>query len=359
MTKKVMICGGGSGGHIFPGIAACHALAARNIAFEWLGCAGGMEEQLIPPTGIKLHLVQFDQPGASAMAKAKAVMRAKDAAKEAAGLISESGASAVLGMGGYPSLPGVLAALSMKLPRLIHEQNAKLGWANLALLKLSTRVLVTYPDTTSSYAYKVGMPLRPEFANVPPPEQRFASKSGGLHILVLGGSQGASSLNAGIPAALAGAETKPARVVHQAGAGKAADTVAAYEAAGLSDAVQVHEFIQDMAGEMAQADLVVSRAGAGTIAEICSVGVASILIPYPHATSHQDKNAAMMVNANAAEKVADKMLADAAFMSKVFDKFSGRVALAEKALNARALALPDAAAKVAEHCEKVIDAAQD
>lgn len=359
MTKKIIICAGGSGGHIFPGIAACHALAERNIAYEWLGCAGGMEEKLIPQYGIKLHLVQFEKPGGGLGATAKALLKAKDAAKEAAGYISESGANAVLGMGGYPSLPGVLAAVTMKLPRLIHEQNAKLGWANLALLKLSTRVLVTYPDTTSSYAYKVGMPLRPEFANVAPPEQRFAGRSGGLQILVLGGSQGASSLNAGIPAALAGVETKPQRVVHQAGAGKAEETIAAYEKAGLSDVVEVHEFIQDVAGELGQADLVISRAGAGTIAEICSVGVASVLVPYPHATSHQDKNAAMMVKAGAAERVADKMVSDAAFMSKTFDKLSSRVALAEKALSAHALAKPDAAAQVARHCEEVIDAAQN
>ena len=359
MTKKVMICGGGSGGHIFPGIAVCHALAARNIAFEWLGCAGGMEEELIPPTGIKLHLVQFEKPGSGLGATAKALLNAKSAAKEAAAYISESGVNAVLGMGGYPSLPGVLAAVSMKLPRLIHEQNARLGWANLALIKLSTRAMVTYPETTSNYAYRTGLPLRPEFANVPPPEERFAGRSGGLRILVLGGSQGAASLNAGVPAALAGVDTKPLHVVHQAGAGKAADTTAAYEAAGLSEIVQVHEFIQDMAGELAQADLVVSRAGAGTVAEICSVGVASVLIPYPHATSHQDKNAAMMVKANAAEKVSDKQVSDAAFLSRTFDKFSSRVALAEKALNARTLAKPDAAEKIAGHCEEVINAAQN
>ncbi|MCY4324679.1 MAG: glycosyltransferase, partial [Betaproteobacteria bacterium] len=229
MTKKIMICGGGSGGHIFPGIAACHALAERNIAFEWLGCAGGMEEQLIPASGIKLHLVQFEKPGGGIGATARALLKAKDAAKEAAGYISDSGANAVLGMGGYPSLPGVLAAVSMKLPRLIHEQNAKLGWANLALIKLTNRAMVTYPDTTSNYAYRTGLPLRPEFANVPPPEQRFAGRSGGLRILVLGGSQGASSLNTKVPAALAGMDTRPERIVHQAGAGKAGEATAAYE----------------------------------------------------------------------------------------------------------------------------------
>ncbi len=357
MKRKVMICGGGTGGHIFPGIAVAAELAERGIEVEWLGCAGGMEEDLVPRSGITLHTVTFAKPSGGFGGLAAAAYKARDAAKEARSIISAAGAGAVLGLGGYPSLPGVLAALTLKIPRIIHEQNVKFGLANRVLAPVATRVLTAFPEAAAGKGIGVGMPLRAAFAAVAPPLDRFRGRSGGLRIVVLGGSRGSLSLNAGVPTALGEAPHPPERIVHQAGKGNTEATSQSYAKAGLAEKADVREFIDDVAAELAEADLAICRAGASTIAELYSVGVGAILVPYPHANAHQEANADAAVAGDAAVKISDAHMMDPDGMSAALKKIGGRLQRAQRAQNARALAKPAAAAEVARHCEEVLNAA--
>ncbi|MGE4367863.1 undecaprenyldiphospho-muramoylpentapeptide beta-N-acetylglucosaminyltransferase [Thermomonas sp.] len=344
-AQNVMIMAGGTGGHIFPGLAVAQALRARGAQVCWLGADGGMETRLVPAHGIEIDTLPVKGlRGKGLSTLLGAPLRVLRAVRAAAAVLRRRAPDAVVSFGGYAAGPGGLAAWLAGIPLLVHEQNRAAGLTNKVLARLARRVLVGFPQTFAREVH-VGNPVREAIAAVPPPEQRGFDHSGPLRLLVLGGSQGARALNAAVPAALA-ALGAPVDVRHQAGEKLLDEARAAYAAAAVS--AQVEPFIADMAAAYAWADLVVCRAGALTLAELCAVGVGSVLVPFPQAVDdHQTRNAEYLVERGAAvllpqsEQLAARLRAVLAELAADPDR---RLAMARAA---RALALPDAAARVA------------
>lgn len=345
MNAPVAILAGGTGGHIFPGLAVAQALRARGAQVCWLGADGGMETRLVPAHGIEIDTLPVKGlRGKGLSTLLGAPLRVLRAVRAAAAVLRRRAPDAVVSFGGYAAGPGGLAAWLAGIPLLVHEQNRAAGLTNKVLARLARRVLVGFPQTFAREVH-VGNPVREAIAAVPPPEQRGFDHSGPLRLLVLGGSQGARALNAAVPAALA-ALGAPVDVRHQAGEKLLDEARAAYAAAAVS--AQVEPFIADMAAAYAWADLVVCRAGALTLAELCAVGVGSVLVPFPQAVDdHQTRNAEYLVERGAAvllpqsEQLAARLRAVLAELAADPDR---RLAMARAA---RALALPDAAARVA------------
>ncbi|MFZ5607839.1 MAG: undecaprenyldiphospho-muramoylpentapeptide beta-N-acetylglucosaminyltransferase [Pseudomonadota bacterium] len=344
-APQVMIMAGGTGGHIFPGLAVAQALRARGAQVCWLGADGGMETRLVPAHGIEIDTLPVKGlRGKGLSTLLGAPLRVLRAVRAAAAVLRRRAPDAVISFGGYAAGPGGLAARLAGIPLLVHEQNRAAGLTNKVLARLARQVLVGFPQTFAREVH-VGNPVRADIAAVPPPEQREFMHSGPLRLLVLGGSQGARALNAALPQALAGLGVA-VEVWHQAGEKLLDEARAAYAAAAVP--ARVDAFIADMAAAYAWADLVVCRAGALTLAELCAVGVGSVLVPFPQAVDdHQTRNAEYL-----AERGAAVLLPQSEQLAARL-----RVVLAELAIDpdrrlamacaARALALPDAAARVA------------
>ena len=342
----VMILAGGTGGHIFPGLAVAAALRARGVPVAWLGADGAMETRLVPQHGIELDTIAVKGLRGKGIATLLgAPLRVLAAVRAAARVLRAKQPRAVLSFGGYASGPGGIAARLAGLPLLVHEQNRAPGLTNRVLAKVARRVLVGFPQTFA-HDEVVGNPVRNEIAAIAPPARRFAGRAGALRLLVLGGSQGARALNTAVPQALAASGVQ-ALVRHQCGERLRAEAEQAYAQAGV--AASVEPFIADMAAAYAEADLVVYRAGALTLAELCAAGVGSVLVPFPQAVDdHQTRNAEYLVEHGAAlllpqgEGLAGQ-LRDV--LSALAADPRRRLAMAEAA---RALARPDAAARVAD-----------
>ncbi|HQT25203.1 MAG TPA: undecaprenyldiphospho-muramoylpentapeptide beta-N-acetylglucosaminyltransferase, partial [Burkholderiales bacterium] len=252
----------------------------------------------------------------------------------------------VLGMGGFASFPGGMTTAGLGKPLVIHEQNAVAGLSNRILSRFAARTLVAFPGVLGKKAIHVGNPVRREIASIPSPDARFENREGPLRLLVVGGSRGAKALNETLPAAVSMMIEKPI-VLHQTGEAEAEKVRKAYLSSGAK--AEVLPFISDMAKAYAECDLVISRSGALTVAEIAAAGVASILVPYPHAVDdHQTGNARYLSDENAAVLIQQKELE----ASKLADLLKGmdRTRLLEMAERARKLAKPDAAEKVAQIC---------
>ncbi|GAB6195804.1 undecaprenyldiphospho-muramoylpentapeptide beta-N-acetylglucosaminyltransferase [Lysobacter xanthus] len=343
----VMILAGGTGGHIFPGLAVAHELRRRGVAVGWLGSAGGMETRLVPQHGIEVDTIAIRGVRGKGVATLLAApFKLLSAVSAARGVLSRRRPRAVISFGGFAAGPGGLAAKLAGVPLYVHEQNRAPGMTNRVLSRMARRVLTGFPDTFSGETV-VGNPVRTEIADVAPPAARFDGRDGPLRLLVLGGSQGAAALNRAVPAALASRGDAGAwQVRHQCGEKMLDDARAAYRDAGVEASVE--PFIADMAAAYAWADLVVCRAGALTLAELCAVGVASVLVPFPQAVDdHQTKNARFLVERGAARLLPQgehlaTQLADA------LQSLGSREALRPMAEAARALARPDAAARVAD-----------
>lgn len=352
MSAGVVICGGGTGGHINPGLAVAAELREMGIAVDWLGTKGGMEERLVPEAGLPLHTVRFAAPKGGLAGLAACLARLVPAALAARKVLRGLDARVVLGMGGYPSLPGVFAALGGLARRLVHEQNVVPGLANRLLAPLAHGVLTSHPGTLAKHGPQLtGNPVAGRFAGIPEPAERFKGREGRLRLLVIGGSQGARALNEGVPNALKGSDRWS--VEHAAGESSVESTRGAYESAGVTH--EVGAYFGDVDRRMADADLVVCRAGAATVAEIACVGAASILVPYPHARSHQRKNAAALVESGAALVLDDAKAADGKVLAKMLADLSDRGRLLEMAENARKGARPDAAREVALACGREME----
>ncbi|MER1941561.1 MULTISPECIES: undecaprenyldiphospho-muramoylpentapeptide beta-N-acetylglucosaminyltransferase [unclassified Castellaniella] len=292
MTQPViLIMAGGTGGHIMPGLAVAEALQSQGWQVLWLGNPDRMEGRLVPAHHITLLPLRFGGvrgKGLAALLKLPFTLVA--ACLQVRRLLRQHRPDVVLGMGGYAAVPGGLMARLSKIPLVIHEQNAVAGTANRLLARLATRVLSGFPGVLPD-AVMVGNPVREALLSVTPAEARYANRQGPLHLLVLGGSLGAASINAVVPEALAlMPEDMRPTVCHQAGE-RHADTVQGhYARLGLQ--ADVRPFIQDMAQALGDADLVICRAGAMTVAEVAAVGVAAAFIPLPHAIDdHQTANA--------------------------------------------------------------------
>ena len=295
MTAKspVMIMAGGTGGHIFPGLAVAEALRLRGVPVLWLGSEGGMETRLVSEHGIAIETLAIKGlRGKDLRSLMLAPWRIFTAVRKATALIRRHKPAAVVSFGGYTAGPGGLAAWLQGRPLLVHEQNRAPGMTNRLLARIADQVMTGFPDSFPGIANQVvGNPVRPEISALPAPAMRFADRDGVLRVLILGGSQGARAINESLPGIFASLQsTHRFAIRHQCGEKMLEQARATYTAAGV-DAV-IEPFITDMAEAYGWADVVIGRAGALTVAEICAAGVAGILIPLPTAVDdHQARNA--------------------------------------------------------------------
>jgi UDP-N-acetylglucosamine--N-acetylmuramyl-(pentapeptide) pyrophosphoryl-undecaprenol N-acetylglucosamine transferase len=351
MNRTVLIMAGGTGGHVFPGLAVADVLRARSWDVVWMGNPAGMEATLVPRHGIALKPVRFGGlRGKGWLTAALLPVNLLRAFWQSLQALREVRPDVVLGMGGYVAFPGGMMAVLLGRPLVVHEQNSVAGLTNRVLARVADRVMVAFPEALPR-AQWCGNPVRADVARLPAPEARYPGRSGPLRLLVVGGSLGAKALNEVVPRALAllPPEARP-QVLHQSGRRHLAELQRHYAEAGVkADTV---EFIDDMAAEYARADLVVCRAGAMTVAEVAAAGVASLMVPFPHAVDdHQTTNARFLSERDAALLLAQSDLTPQglAHLLQGLD----RVRLAEMARHARALARPDAAADVADACEAI------
>lgn len=358
MTRTILIMAGGTGGHVFPGLAVAEYMKAAGWQVVWLGTEGGMETMLVPQRGpgVEMETIRFSGlRGKSAAAWLTLPLRLLRAFWQSAKVIRRINPDVVLGMGGYPAFPGGMMASLLNKPLLIHEQNSIPGLTNKVLAKLADKVLLGFPgaihnDNGEKVAY-TGNPVRKEIGQLEAPAKRYAGRSepgGQLKVLVIGGSLGAQALNIIVPQALQlMPENVRPLVTHQAGAKHLDALKKNYAEAGVAG--ELVTFIEDMAARYAACDLVICRAGALTIAELAAAGVASILVPFPHAVDdHQTSNAKFLSDQNAAVLLPQTELTPQVLAQRLLG-FT-REKLLEMATNARALAKPDAARLVAEAC---------
>ena len=349
MTKpSILVMAGGTGGHIFPGLAVAEYLRICGWNVSWLGNQNGMEYRLVKSCDFPFEAIEFGGlRGKGLKAKLMLPINLIRACFQSWKIMRRIKPSVVLGMGGYITFPGGLVTKLLKRPLVLHESNSVAGSANRALAKIAMRTLTGFPNTMA-HAEWVGNPIREEFEHISPTALRYEQRQGPLSILVVGGSLGAAALNENIPAALKliSKDARP-KVIHQAGDKHLADLQKRYADLGVE--AEVLPFIEDMPSAYAQADLVICRAGAMTIAELAACGVASCLIPFPFAIDdHQTANAKFLADANAAILLSQQDLnpQDLALMIQNFN----RTDLKEIALRAHALAKPHATQRVAEVC---------
>ena len=315
--RPVMILAGGTGGHIFPGLAVATELLARGVPVSWLGADGGMETRLVPQHGIPIDTIAVrGVRGKGVTTLLGAPLKLMGAVRRASALLRARRPRAVISFGGYAAGPGGLAARMAGVPLFVHEQNRAPGMTNRVLARMARVVLTGFPDTFPN-EHVVGNPVRADILQVAPPEQRFAERRGALRVLVLGGSQGARALNTALPQALAALRQRidGIEVRHQCGQTQVEEAQRLYAQAGVPASIE--PFIADMAGAYAWADLVVCRAGALTLAELCAVGVGSVLVPFPQAVDDREDllrlgtAARALSRPDAAARVVDAVLAGA------------------------------------------------
>jgi len=361
MNKTFLIMAGGTGGHVYPALATAQALLEQGARVVWMGSVGGMEARIVGQTAIPMRLISVGGlRGKGLTTLLLAPLKLMRALWQAYGVYRKESPDCVLGMGGFAAGPGGLMALMMSRPLVIHEQNAVAGLTNRLLSKWAKVVLQAFPNTfeqrlkNQSKIHTVGNPVRPDLLQLAAPADRQLGVRK-PSLLVLGGSRGAQILNEVVPAALALiAEPNRPLVVHQAGEGKDQQCGENYQALGV--AAEVVPFVDDMKSRYQQADLVICRAGALTLAELTSVGLGAVLVPYPHAVDdHQTVNAGFLVRAGAAVLIPQSELDVVGLASKISQLMSQPEQLLTMAQRALALGKPDATQRVAGFC---IDACQ-
>ena len=349
MTQPIMIMAGGTGGHVYPALAVADELKAQGVPVVWLGTRKGIEARLVPEAGIDIEWLGVSGlRGKGLFALLWAPVNLVVACVQAMNILYRLKPCAVLGMGGFVSGPGGLMAWMLKIPLLIHEQNAVPGITNKLLSKLTNRVMAAFPQSLSKNSLHVGNPVRRVIAAMASPEQRLKNRQGPLHLLVVGGSLGATYLNEVVPQTLASNELSQAfEVRHQAGPKNLQQARINYST--LNVEARVDAYIDDMAEAYAWADIVVCRAGAMTIAELAAAGVASILVPYPYAVDdHQTSNARYLSDTGAAILLPQREL-NAESLLSVLSKLN-REAIIEMANKARRLGMPESTRLVTEQC---------
>jgi UDP-N-acetylglucosamine--N-acetylmuramyl-(pentapeptide) pyrophosphoryl-undecaprenol N-acetylglucosamine transferase len=349
----VLIMAGGTGGHVFPALAVAKVLRERGVPVVWLGVPGSMESRLVPAQGFPIEWVRVAGiRGKGAMAWLLAPWRILKAVTQATRVLRRLRPRAVLGAGGYVSGPGGIAAWLLRIPLLIHEQNAIAGLTNRWLARIATQVLEAFPGSFAPrvQARTIGNPVRADIAALPVPAQRFAERGGPSRLLVLGGSQGAQKLNAVVPQALARlAHAIRPQVRHQTGERGLEAARAAYAEARVE--AEVLPFIDDMAAAYAWADLAVCRAGAMTVAELQAAGLGAIFVPFALATDdHQTKNAEALVRVGAARLIQERDLTPESLADAVGAVIGDRACLLKMAEAARGTRVIDAAAQLADFC---------
>lgn len=295
--KTALVMAGGTGGHIFPGLAVAEALRERGWSVHWLGAPGSMESQLVPPRGFPLETIAFGGVrGKGVLTLALLPLKLLRAFWQSIGVVRRVKPNVVVGLGGYITFPGGMMSVLLGKPLVLHEQNSVAGMANKVLAGVADKVYSAFPDVIKKGEW-VGNPLRSAFLRQPEPGYRFAARSGPLKVLVVGGSLGAKALNEIVPQALSRipAPQRP-HVLHQSGAKQIEELRANYAAAGVT--AELTPFIEDTASAFAEADLVICRAGASTVTELAAVGAAALFVPFPHAVDdHQTTNAKFLVDA--------------------------------------------------------------
>lgn len=353
--KTIMIMAGGTGGHIMPGLAVAHELMHQGHNVVWLGgVMGSMEAKLVPQHGVEFNSVEFGGVrGKGWSTKLLFPFRLAKAVAQARAVIKQVHPDVVLGMGGYITVPGGLAAKMAGVPIVLHEQNSIVGLSNKLLAKIAQRVLSGFPNALPDAEW-VGNPVKQAIVDVQEPDARYATHTGAFKIAVVGGSLGAQALNTVVPQALAlmPEATRP-QVIHQAGEKMIAALRENYAQAGVS--AECVPFINDMAALYAQVDVLICRSGAMTVSELAAAGVPSIMVPFPFAVDdHQTSNAKLLTDAGAGICIAQSSLT----AQRLADELSrlSRDGLRVQAIQARTVAKPNATRDVARVCLDVAQA---
>ena len=353
-SAPVLIMAGGTGGHIFPGLAVAECLRAQGVPVVWLGALGGMETRVVPAQQIELHTVAVGGlRGKGWRTRALAPLMLLRALAASLAVMRTVRPRSVLSMGGYVAGPGGVAAWLLRRPLLVHEQNRVAGFTNRRLAHFARRVLTGFAGALPRGEW-VGNPVRAAIAALPAPAQRLAGRHGAPRLLVLGGSLGARALNLALPQALAllPAGARP-EVRHQCGSRGVEEARAAYAQAGV--AAEVVPFIDDMAASYGWADLAVCRAGALTVAELTAAGLGAVLVPFPHAVDdHQTRNGEALLAIGAAELMQERDLQPQALAQRLQALLGDRNRQLAMAAAARTLAKPDAAQVIAHACMEVV-----
>ncbi|HHQ14398.1 MAG TPA: undecaprenyldiphospho-muramoylpentapeptide beta-N-acetylglucosaminyltransferase [Chromatiales bacterium] len=352
MAAPVLIMAGGTGGHVFPALAVARELQARDTHVVWLGTRRGIEAELVPAADIPLECIRVSGlRGKGTMTWLLAPVRVLVALFDALRVLVRCRPQAVLGMGGFASGPGGLMAWLLRRPLVIHEQNSVAGLTNRLLAGIAREVLEAFPGSFSEgvATHCVGNPVRQEILALRAPAQRLAGRSGPLHLLVLGGSQGALALNETVARAVTLLSGDRPEVWHQAGSSTLHRAQAAYAIANID--ARVDAFIDDMAAAYEWADLVICRAGALTVSELAAAGLGSVLVPYPSAVDdHQTGNAKYLADAGAAVILPQDRLSPQTLAAEIQPFVNDRAQVLEWAQRARKLARAGAASAVAECC---------
>ncbi len=352
--RPIMITAGGTGGHVYPGLAVARALIAQGIPVVWMGTRKGLEARVIPEAGIEMAWLDVNGlRGKGWKTIVMAPVNLVRALAQSVGIMLRHKPAAILGMGGFVAGPGGLVAALMGKPVVIHEQNAVAGLTNKLLSTVSRRVLEGFPGTFAGHgkAMATGNPVRLDIASLPNPLERLVDRDDEpVHILVVGGSLGAQALNQMVPRALAQMDAASRPVVrHQAGMRNLEEATAEYANAAVD--ADVTPFIEDMAEAYAWADLVICRSGALTIAELAAAGVAAILVPYPYAVDdHQTANGKYLADNGAAMLIQQRELTPEKLAGVLKELCSDRVKLRQMSMASRELAKPHATAQVAAIC---------
>jgi UDP-N-acetylglucosamine--N-acetylmuramyl-(pentapeptide) pyrophosphoryl-undecaprenol N-acetylglucosamine transferase len=354
-TRTVLIMAGGTGGHVFPALAAARVLRERGFEPVWLGTQRGLEARLVPPHQIPIEWIAASGVrGKGVVTLLAAPFRLARAVWQSLQVMRRHRPVVVLGAGGFVSGPGGIAAWLTRRPLVIHEQNAVAGMTNRVLARFANRVLEAFPGSFPSAAVRaepVGNPVRREIAALGMPGRRFAERTGPLRVLIIGGSQGAARLNAVVPAALAmiNGAARPS-VIHQAGERHLEQAREFYTKHGVQ--ADVRAFIDDMAEAYGWADLVICRSGALTVSELAAAGLPAVFVPFAAAVDdHQTRNARFLVDASAAVLISESDLTPLSLaneLKRLFD--AGRVQLSQMAVRARELAIIDADVRLADAC---------
>jgi len=349
--KTALVMAGGTGGHIFPGLAVAEALRTRGWRVHWLGAPGSMEQQLVPPRGFAFEPVQFGGVrGKGPMTLLLLPLKLLRAFMQSIAVVRRVRPDVVIGLGGYITFPGGMMSVLLGKPLVLHEQNSVAGLANKVLAGVADRVFSAFPNVLKNAKW-VGNPLRAAFLSQPGPQERFAGRTGPLKLLVVGGSLGAKALNAVVPKALAliSPATRPS-VLHQSGSKQIEELRANYAAAGVEGTLL--PFIEDPAVAYADADLIVARAGASTVTEIAAVGAATLFVPFPSAVDdHQTTNARFLVDAGGGWLVQQTDLTPE-WLADLLQKTS-RDELVARALKAGTMKKTEAVDEVVRACEEL------
>lgn len=352
--KVALVMAGGTGGHVFPALATAEKMQEQGVHIEWLGSRHGIEADLVPAAGIKLHAIEVrGLRGKGKLSLLLAPFKLLLALWQALKVLRAVNPDVVLGMGGFASGPGGLAAWLLRKPLIIHEQNAVAGMTNKALSKLANNVLEAFKNAfpVGVKTESVGNPVRGSILTMDKPNDRLQGRSGKIRLLVVGGSLGAKAINDLLPEVLSEipVDERP-EVWHQAGKRNIDETLARYKELGV-EGCRVVPFIDGMDSAYAWADIVLCRAGALTVSELSIAGVASVLVPYPYAVDdHQTKNAAFLADNGAAIVVQQRDLTKTVLKQLLTDQLNQREKLMDMAIKACSLGQPEASERVATIC---------